>query len=104
MDERFEFLIGFLTAWAWQALGKVPHPVSGKVEQNLDTARRIIDVLEMIAAKTTGNLAREEDRLLKQALADLKLNYVDEHRRAQHPQDSHGQDDAGSEEKTERPS
>ena len=104
MDDRFEFLVGFLTAWAWQALGKVPHPATGKIEQNLETARRVIDVLEMVSVKTAGNLSQEERRLLDQALTDLRLNYVDEKKRAAQHQNSHGTHEPETQDKTEQSS
>src|SRR5437016_9407528 len=62
---------------AMMLMGKVAHPESGKVVQDVDAARLFIDQLEMLEAKTKGNLSKEEDHLLKQTLMSLRLNFVE---------------------------
>lgn len=62
---------------AMMLLGKVVHPESGKVVQDLEAARLFIDQLEMLEAKTKGNLSKEEESLLKQTLMNLRLMYVE---------------------------
>ena len=57
-------------------LGKAPHPATGKIEKDLDQAQFLIDLLEMLEAKTRGNLSREEAGLLKQSLFDLRMAFV----------------------------
>jgi len=66
---------------AMVALGKLMNPVSGKIERNLEAARGTIDTLAALEARTRGNLEAHEQRVLAQALADLRLNYVDERRK-----------------------
>lgn len=58
-------------------LGHTPHPESGKTEVNLDHARVFIDTLEMLEAKTRGNLDKDEERFLKQNLISLRMAYVE---------------------------
>jgi hypothetical protein len=58
-------------------LGKVPHPETGQVVKDMDAARFFIDQLEMLEAKTKGNLTKEEASLLKQSLMSLRLAYVE---------------------------
>src|SRR3974377_298546 len=58
-------------------LGKVPHPETGEVIKDMDAARLFIDQLEMLEAKTKGNLTKEEGALLKQSLMSLRLAYVE---------------------------
>src|SRR5436309_3777250 len=62
---------------AMMLMGKVAHPESGKVVQDVDAARLFIDQLEMLEAKTKGNLSKEEEHLLKQTLMSLRLNFVE---------------------------
>lgn len=62
---------------ALMLLGKVPHPDSGEVIKDLDSARLFIDQLEMLENKTKGNLTKEEQGLLKQSLMSLRLAYVE---------------------------
>lgn len=58
-------------------LGKTPHPQTGKTVQDLDAARLFIDQLEMLEAKTKGNLSKDEESLLKKSLGHLRLSYVE---------------------------
>ena len=43
---------------------------------NLAAARHAIDLLAMIAEKTRGNLALEEQRLIENALTELRFRFV----------------------------
>jgi hypothetical protein len=58
-------------------LGKVAHPETGEVIRNIDAARLFIDQLEMLEAKTKGNLDADEAALLKQSLMSLRLAFVE---------------------------
>ena len=84
MEERdksqmlFSALVIMLHSAAMQQLGKVKHPITDKIERHLPAAQDTIDILDMLKSKTKGNLSVEEDRLLTQVIAELKLNYVDE--------------------------
>ena len=61
-----------------QNLGKLKNPATDKVERNIEQAQLTIDILDMILAKTKGNLSEDESKFLKGVLQELKLNYVDE--------------------------
>lgn len=65
------------TNMAMMLLGKVAHPETGKIVQDIDAAKMFIDQLEMLEAKTKGNLSRQEEGLLKQALAALHMAFVE---------------------------
>lgn len=58
-------------------LGKVPHPETGQLTKDIETARLFIDTVEMLETKTRGNLTSEESRLLKQTLTTLRLSFVE---------------------------
>ena len=68
---------------AMQQMGKVKNPITDKVERDLEQAQMSIDMLDMIAEKTKGNLSDDEAKLLKTLLQELKLNYVDEAAKSQ---------------------
>ena len=73
--------IGFITALgtsAMQQMGKIINPITGKIEKSLEGARATIDMLEMLQAKTEGNLSEQEKEALQNWLTNLRLNYVDE--------------------------
>jgi Domain of unknown function (DUF1844) len=59
-------------------LGKLANPMTSKIEKELDGAKVTIDMLDMLKAKTKGNIADDESKFLEQVIADLKLNYVEE--------------------------
>lgn len=67
---------------AMQNLGKVMNPVTNQVERNLDHAKNFIDILGMLDVKTKGNLNQNEARLLEHILYELRMNYVDELKKA----------------------
>ncbi len=74
----FTQLVIMFHAATMQQLGKVKHPVTEKIEKNLEAAQNTIDILEMLQAKTKGNLAQDEDVLMSQVLQELRLAYVQE--------------------------
>jgi uncharacterized protein DUF1844 len=63
------------------ALGKLMNPVTRTLEKNLEAARDAIDVLAALETRTRGNLEPDEQRVLQQALTDLRLNYVEERKK-----------------------
>jgi len=75
-------LIPYLTEMfriqAWISLGKVAHPVTGKVERDMTGARQMIDLLVELETRTEGNRSADETRLLRGALTELRLNYLEE--------------------------
>jgi Domain of unknown function (DUF1844) len=77
MTQRF---IEFVMMHAQNAalfLGQIPNPKTGEPEVNLDLARMFIDQLEMIQEKTRGNLTNEEAMVLRNALSNLQMAYVE---------------------------
>lgn len=73
----FAHLVMSLAQSAMMALGKVVNPATNRAEVNLEAAQQTIDLLDMLQAKTRGNLDQDEDRMLKGAISMLKLNYVE---------------------------
>jgi hypothetical protein len=71
------FLITTLATQAMVSLGQVPNPFSGKFEIRLPEARHFIDALTMLEEKTAGNRTPEESALLRGALHQLRLAYVE---------------------------
>lgn len=70
-------------------LGRVPHPQTGQVIKDLESAQMFIDQLEMLAYKTRGNLGPEEKQLLQQSLVSLRMAFVEELRKAGIPVPEH---------------
>lgn len=59
------------------ALGKLMNPMTRKLELQLEGARDVIDTLAALEARTKGNLEPDEERVLRQVLSELRMNYVE---------------------------
>ena len=66
---------GFLMSLASQA-SVLLSAEEGDRRENLQGARHLIGVLEMLEDKTRGRRSPEEDRLLEQLLYELRMAYV----------------------------
>ncbi len=77
-EDLFVFVVSFFANWGWQTLGKVPDLATGKEEKNLNMAKQVIDILEMLQGKTKGNLNEQETKILDTTISELQLNYVEE--------------------------
>lgn len=77
----FGSLVVMFQSAAMQHMGKIKNPATDKIERDLRQAEMMIDMLEMLEAKTKGNLTKEEGQFLGQVLRELRLNYVDEQAR-----------------------
>ncbi|MCD6327172.1 DUF1844 domain-containing protein [bacterium] len=80
-QELFVGLVFSILQSGMAQLGKTANPMTGKVEKNLEQAQYSIGMLEMLKARTEGNLQRDEQVTLDTALTNLRLNYVDEAKR-----------------------
>jgi hypothetical protein len=77
MSALFAQLVIQQANMAMLLLGKVPHPQTGETVRDIEAARLFIDQLEMLDAKTKGNLNKEEQHLLKQSLMSLRMAFVE---------------------------
>ena len=76
-DQLLTQLIYMFHTSAMQGLGKIADP-TGQVSLNLEYVSQTIDLMEMLKAKTKGNITDEIEKLLDGMLSELRLNYVDE--------------------------
>lgn len=72
----FEFLVFSLRAQAEIYLGLLPAPEGGEEQPDLPMAKHSIDLLAVLAEKTHGNLALDEQRLIDNTLTELRFRYV----------------------------
>ncbi len=73
----FENLIRSLAQNAAMLLGGYADPRTGQPVLDMEGAREMIDMLDVLHEKTLGNLAAEEDTLLLDVLGNLKLAYME---------------------------
>ncbi len=64
------------------ALGKLMNPLTRQIDKNLEAARDTIDTLAALEARTQGNLESDEARVLQQVLTELRMNYLEELKKA----------------------
>lgn len=80
-DERLSALFAQLvlqqTNMALMLLGRIANPQTGETLRDPEAASLFIDQLEMLEAKTRGNLSKDEEALLKQSLMSLRLAFVE---------------------------
>jgi hypothetical protein len=74
-DPRFNEFVILQAQNAGLFLGQLPNPLTGKKQVNLRAARSVIESLEMLANKTSGNLTPTEQKLLHAALQNLRPLY-----------------------------
>lgn len=77
-DLLFSQVVMMFQQTAMLGMGKIKNPVTDQIERNLEQAGHAIDVLEILKAKTRGNLSEMEQRLLETVLTELRLNFVEE--------------------------
>jgi predicted nucleotide-binding protein len=77
-----QLILMFQTA-ALQQMGKLANPLTQKVEKDLEQAKLSIDILGMLEEKTKGNLSEEEKKFLDHVLFELRMNYLEELKKAE---------------------
>jgi len=77
MTALFAHLVMQQSNLAMMLMGKAPHPETGQRVRDLECAKLFIDLLEMLEAKTKGNLTKEEQNLLKQTLTAVRMGFVE---------------------------
>jgi hypothetical protein len=102
MTAMFASLVMQQTNMATIFLGLAPHPQTGQKARDLEHAKYFIDQLEMLEAKTRGNLDKHEAGLLKQSLTSLRLAFVEAVSKAAEP--AQGAEPGAEKEKSAAPS
>src|SRR5450432_1155361 len=77
LSQRFIEFIMMQAQNAALFLGQIPNPQTGQGEVNLELAKMFIDQLAMIQEKTRGNLTNEEATVLRNALSNLQMAFVE---------------------------
>jgi hypothetical protein len=71
-----EYCVTLLNAHAWQCMGLVMNPLTGKVEKDLEQARVAIDCVEALFSQVESRLPDAEVKRFRQLLTDLRVNFV----------------------------
>lgn len=76
-EASFPVFISGLGMQALAALGEIENPLTKKKEANLNEARYLIDIIEMLQKKTKGNTTNEEKDMLENLLYQLRMLYLE---------------------------
>jgi hypothetical protein len=68
--------IGMLGMQAWQKMGLLMDPSTGKIEKDMAQAKVAIDSIAALANQLEGRVSESEQRELKAMLSDLQINFV----------------------------
>lgn len=77
-EADFATFIYSLNTQALLFLGKIPNPMTGKYEKDVNAAKYLIDTIDMLSKKTKGNLNQDESKLIDNILYDLRMAYISE--------------------------
>jgi len=77
MSALFAHLIMQQANMAMMLMGKTPNPETGQTMRDLEAAKLFVDMLEMLEAKTKGNLSPDEQKMLKQTLMAVRMAFVE---------------------------
>jgi hypothetical protein len=75
-ESLFDLLALSLGNAALMGLGLVPDPDTQRSSCNLEVVEHNVELLDMLAKKTKGNLTFAEDKLLSSLLYDLRMKFV----------------------------
>jgi hypothetical protein len=76
-SRSFQMLVDFLTRNAAAMLGGMADPRTGQAFLDLEGAREVIDMIDVLREKTRGNLAKADEDLLVEVLGSLKLTFME---------------------------
>jgi len=77
MSALFAHLVMQQSNMAMMLMGKTPNPETGQTMRDLEAAKLFVDMLEMLEAKTKGNLSPDEQKMLKQTLMAVRMAFVE---------------------------
>ena len=75
-EARFDLFVSGLVMEALIAMGDMPHPTTRKQSANLPHAKYLVDLLGILQEKTKGNVSVDEEKLLADALYQLRMRYL----------------------------
>jgi hypothetical protein len=76
-SRSFQMLVDFLTRNAAAMMGGMADPQTGQAYLDLEGAREMIDMLDVLREKTRGNLAKVDDDLILEVVGSLKLTFME---------------------------
>ena len=76
MKMTFSIFVSSLGMQALAAMGEMENPMTKKRETDLEQAKYMIDIIEILQEKTKNNLSSEESQMMEGLLYQLRMLYV----------------------------
>ena len=76
-ENLFSYVVDTFRSSASISMGKIEHPVTKKVDINIDQAKYYLDILSMLQKKTKNNLKEYEEQMLVNIVSELKMNFIE---------------------------
>ncbi|MDI6786094.1 MAG: DUF1844 domain-containing protein [bacterium] len=76
-DVQFLNIVFMFSSAAFQHLGEMPDPISNEKKIDLNAAKYSIDVIDVLAKKSKGNLTEHESKIMDDILYNLRLKYLE---------------------------
>ncbi len=76
-EPNFSMFVSTIGMQVLMALGETEDPANPAKKADLGQAQYLIDILEMLSAKTKGNLSAEEQAMMQTLLYQLRLKFVE---------------------------
>ncbi|MFA4030173.1 MAG: hypothetical protein GDYSWBUE_001765 [Candidatus Fervidibacterota bacterium] len=72
------FILDLLIEYAWQKMGLVANPITGKIERDIEEARFAIDTIAVLLEHIKPKLDGRKYDQLRQTLTTLRINFVEQ--------------------------
>jgi hypothetical protein len=76
-DDIVVWFLGLCAAKAWEGMGLVPNPASGKVEKDIGSAQLAIDAYGAVFEVLRSRLEEAPRREMETLLTNLRVNFVE---------------------------
>jgi hypothetical protein len=76
-----QWFVAALVTKAWETMGLVADPLSGKVEKDLSEARLAIDAIGALYPVMKEGMSPEEKKKFEALLSDMRINFVNQSQR-----------------------
>ncbi|HHT9124521.1 MAG TPA: DUF1844 domain-containing protein [Candidatus Brocadiia bacterium] len=74
---NFTLFISGLATQSYILLGLIENPLTKQKEKDINQAKYLIDILNILEEKTKGNLTKDEQNYFKSLMYDLRMAFVE---------------------------
>lgn len=75
---NFSTVVSIFSTQAMVAMGAIPNPATGKPDIQIDLARHLIDLIDVLEKKSKGNLDQAETSMIDATLHHLRVSFIEQ--------------------------